>query len=146
MCSLAAYLLVANYASAADNWDRDWRVVTLASDGAFGLGIDTHIAGAAAIAIRKCREMSTASGDCGAELVSTRSGWVLGLLCGDHKFLVSGHDLKEAEMAALHREIDLKNIYVPNLPSCHRVLTLDPARQRRSRDLPLCHLTAAPNR
>jgi hypothetical protein len=101
-------------------------VVTLASDGAFGLGIDTHIAGAAAIAIRKCREMSTASGDCGAELVSTRSGWVLGLLCGDHKFLVSGHDLKEAEMAALHREIDLKNIYVPNLPSCHRVLTLDP--------------------
>jgi hypothetical protein len=40
--------------------------------------------------------------------------------------LASASDLKEAEAAALNREIDLKELYVPDLPPCRRALTVNP--------------------
>jgi len=111
---------------AAEDWDHDWTVVTMARDGSWGIGISRHIAGANAAAIRECRAVSSGGSDCGAELAATRGGWIIGLRCDDYRILVAGKDLKETELAVLYREIDLKQLYVPDLPACHRVLTVDP--------------------
>jgi hypothetical protein len=94
----------------------------MARDGSWGVGID-RMAGANAAAIRECRAMPGAGSDCGAELAAIRDGWIMGLRCDDYRVLVTGKDLKEAEATALNREIDLKELYVPDLPACRRVLT-----------------------
>jgi hypothetical protein len=116
----------ASIALAADDWDQDWMVATLARDGSWGVGIDRHVAGATAAAIRDCKSMSSEGSDCGAESVTTRGGWIIGLRCDDYRILVTGKDLKDAEATALHREIDLKQLYVPDMPACRRVLTVSP--------------------
>ena len=113
-------------ALAADDWDQDWTVATLARDGSWGVGIDHHIAGANATVIRDCKAMSGGGSDCGAEVTATRGGWIIGLRCDDYRILVSGEDLADAELTALNREIDLKELYVSDLPACHRVLTVAP--------------------
>jgi hypothetical protein len=111
---------------ADESWDRDWTVATIARDGSWGVGIDRHMAAANAAAIRECRAMSIGGSDCGAELAAIGDGWIVGLRCGDHRILVTGRNLKDAELTLLNREIDLKQIYVPDLPACRRVLTIDP--------------------
>jgi hypothetical protein len=112
-------------AIAAEDWERDWTVVTMATNGSWGVGIDYPIGGAIATAIRECRAMSSGGNDCGAAFAASRGGWIIGLLCGDHRILATGGDLKDAEATALNRELDLKRLYVPDLPACHRVLTVD---------------------
>jgi hypothetical protein len=113
-------------AIAAEDWERDWTVVTMASNGSWGVGLDYPIAGAIAAAIRECRAMSGGGNDCGATYAASRGGWIIGLRCGDRMILATGEDLKDAEATALNREIDLKRLYVPDLPACQRVLTVDP--------------------
>jgi hypothetical protein len=113
-------------AVAVEDWDRDWTVVTMARDGSWGIGIGPHIADANAAAIRECRAMSSRGSDCGAEFAATRGGWIVGFRCDDYRILAAGKNLKEAELAALYREIDLKQLYVPDLQVCRRVLTVDP--------------------
>jgi hypothetical protein len=68
--------------------------------------------------------MSRQRSDCGAESVATRGGWIIGLRCDDYRVLVTGKDLKDAEASATHREIDLKQLYVQDMPACRRVLTI----------------------
>jgi hypothetical protein len=119
----AAYVSIA---LAADDWDQDWTVVTMARDGSWGVGIDIHIAGAIAAAIRECTTMSGGGSNCGTELAAIRGGWIMGLRCDDYRILVTGKDLKEAEATAFNREIDLEELYVPDLPACRRVLTVTP--------------------
>jgi hypothetical protein len=116
----------ASIAVAAEDWEQDWTVVTMARDGSWGVGIDRYMAGANAMAVRECRARSGGGGDCGAEFAATRGGWIIGLRCDDYRILIAGKELKEAETAAIYREIDLKQLYVPDLPACHRVLTVDP--------------------
>jgi hypothetical protein len=113
-------------AIAAEDWERDWTVVTMARNGSWGVGIDYPIAGAIAAAIRECRAMSSGGNDCGAAYAASRGGWIIGLRCGEHSILATGEDLKDAEATALNREIDLKQLYVPDLPACQRVLAVDP--------------------
>jgi hypothetical protein len=111
---------------ADEPWDRDWTVATMARDGSWGVGIDRDMAAANVAAIRECRAMSDGASDCGAELAATKDGWIVGLRCDDYRILVTGRDLKDAELSLLNREIDLKQIYIPDLPACRRVLTIDP--------------------
>ena len=99
-----AFVAVSHFAHAADDWDQDWTVVTMAHNGSWGIGTHRHLTSALASAINDCRAMSTTTTDCRAESVSSRGGWVLGLRCGDYVILVSASDLKEAEAAALYRE------------------------------------------
>ena len=113
-------------AIAAEDWEHDWTVVTMARNGSWGVGVYYPIAGAIAAAIRECRAMSNGWNDCGAALAVTRGGWTIGLHCGDYRILATGEDLKDAEATALHRENNLKQFYVPDLPACQRVLTVDP--------------------
>ena len=112
--------------AAAEDWERDWTVVTMAYNGSWGVGIGYPIADAIAAAIRECRAMSSGGNDCGAALATSRGGWIIGFRCGDRIILATGDDLKDAEATALNREIDLKQLYVPDLPACQRVLTVDP--------------------
>ena len=80
-------------------------------------------------AIRFCRAMAGgASSDCGAQFAATRGGWLIGNLCGEHKIMASGETLIEAEREALNREISLQTGYVPDLPPCKRVVTVDTGR------------------
>ena len=103
----------------------DWTVVTMARDGSWGVATDSLMGRAISAAIRDCRAMSGEKSDCGAEFRVTRSGWILALLCGDHKVLASAKQREDAE-ANVRLRIDLKRAYIPDLPLCRIVLTVDP--------------------
>jgi hypothetical protein len=53
---------------------------------------------------------------------------MIGNLCGDHRIMATGSTLMEAEREALNREISLQLSYVPDLPPCRRVVTIDTSR------------------
>ena len=101
-------------------------VVTLARDGSWGVAAAGSQGQAIAAAIRDCRAMAAAPSDCGAQIITTRADWVIANLCGSHKVMVTGKTRAGAEQAALLREMELKQLYVPDLPPCRRVLTVDP--------------------
>jgi hypothetical protein len=126
MLVFVAFAATSPPAHAADDWNQDWTVVTMAHNGSWGIGTHRSVTSALARAIDECRAMSTETSDCGAESVSSRGGWILGLRCGDYMILASANDLKDAEAAALYREIDLRELYVHDLSSCRRVLTVNP--------------------
>jgi hypothetical protein len=105
----------------------NWTALTLANDGAWGAAISAVQALAIAHSVRDCRAKSARTNDCGALLATIRDGWILGILCGDYKIVVAERTVAAAQDAALRREIELRTLYVPNLPSCRRVVTIDPA-------------------
>jgi hypothetical protein len=104
----------------------DWTVVTIASDGSWGVATDISTSSAIAKAIANCRKMSQAHSGCGAYFTAIRGGWSLGFRCGSENIIVAAHELAEAERAAVYREIDLKHRYVPDMPPCRRILSVDP--------------------
>ena len=109
--------------------DEDWTVVTLARDGSWGVACSRTQPQAIAEAIRFCRAMSGGSSDCGAQLTATRGGgWTVANLCGNHKVIATGDSLADAETEALNREISLQLFYVPDLPRCRRVVTVNSGR------------------
>jgi hypothetical protein len=105
----------------------DWTVVTLAQDGSWGVASNGRQPQAIADAIKACRAMAGSSSDCGAQLTAVRGDWVIANLCGDHKVLATGSSLTDAEQQALYREISLQLHYVPDLPPCKRMVTVDPS-------------------
>jgi hypothetical protein len=96
-------------------------VVTLAQDGSWGVATATSQGPAIAGAVRDCRAMAGGTSDCGAQFATTRGGWVVAKLCGDHKIIVTGETRQAADQAALARELALKRLHV-----CTRVLTVGP--------------------
>jgi hypothetical protein len=109
--------------------DDDWTVLTMARDGSWGVACRSSQPQAMTEAIRFCVAMAGgASNGCGAQIAATRGGWVIGNLCGDQKIMASGSTLMEAEQEALNREISLQQSYVPDLPPCRRVVTVDTSR------------------
>jgi hypoxanthine phosphoribosyltransferase len=64
--------------------------------------------------------------DCGAQFVTTRGGWIIANICGHHKILVAAETHEAAVQAALSRELDLKHLCDPDMPSCKNVLIVDP--------------------
>jgi hypothetical protein len=107
-------------------WDHDWTVVTLTRNGSWGVASDSAQSQAIAEAIRRCKAMAGPSNDCGAQFMAARAGWIVANLCGDHKLIATGNSLIDAEQEALNREISLQLFYVPDLPPCRRVVTVDP--------------------
>src|SRR5262249_41534230 len=97
-------------------------VVTLARDGSWGVATAGSQGPAIAAAIRDCHAMAAAArSDCGAQFSTTRGGWVVATLCGDHKIIVAAETREAAEQAALAREMSLKSLY-----GCTRVVTVNP--------------------
>ena len=64
-------------------------------------------------------------GDCGAQFMAARNGWIIANLCSDHKVIATGNSLISAEQEALNREISLQLSYVPDLSPCKRIVTVD---------------------
>jgi hypothetical protein len=123
---LCALLLGVPACAAADD---DWSILTMARDGSWGFACRGSQPDAIAEAIRFCRGMARGeASDCGAQIAATRGGWLIGNLCGDHRIMATGNTLMEAEQEALHREISLQLSYVPDLPPCRRVVTIDTSR------------------
>ena len=101
-------------------------VVTLARDGSWGVATAGSTGEAIAMAVGACRAMAGAPTDCGALLTTTRGKWVIAKLCGDHQVIVGASTLEEAEATAHEREIQTRRAYVPDLPTCRRILTVAP--------------------
>ena len=118
-------LLAATIPVAAVDLD-ELTVVTLARDGSWGVATAGSQGQAIAAAIRDCKAMAASPNDCGAQFVTTRGGWVIASLCGDHKIIVAAETREAAEQAAILRETDAKRFHVPDMPSCRRILTVDP--------------------
>src|SRR5215510_14622931 len=125
LLAASGIILLATPASALDL--DELTVVTLARDGSWGVATAGSTGEAIATAVRACRAMAGWPTDCGAQFTTTHGKWVLANLCGDHQIIVGASTLEEAEAIALAREIETRRAYVPNLPSCRRVLTVDPA-------------------
>jgi hypothetical protein len=102
-------------------------VVTVARDGSWGVATAGSTGEAIATAVRACRAMADAPTDCGARLTATRGKWVLANLCGDHQIIVGAGTLEDAEATARKREIETRRAYLPDLPPCRHILTVDPA-------------------
>jgi hypothetical protein len=112
--------------AAKDDWQHDFTVLTMAPDGGWGAATENFINKAIVGAIRSCKTMSGAEHGCGAYFTSIRAGWSLGIRCGRENIIVARKDLADAERSANRREIDLRANYVPNMPPCARVVTIDP--------------------
>jgi hypothetical protein len=105
--------------------EHEWTVVTLARNGSWGVANNVSQGQALAAAMRDCKAMAASPSDCGALSTAARGGWIIAKRCGDHNFVVSGTSFADAEKAALYREIDLQISYVPDLPPCMHVVTVD---------------------
>lgn len=103
-----------------------WTVTTLARDGSWGVATERSLARAIGLSIGRCKTMSVPQSDCGAQFTIIRAGWTLALLCGEHKVLAAAKQLDEAWRDAQLR-IDLKKAYLPELPPCRHIITVDPA-------------------
>jgi hypothetical protein len=114
-----------NYA-AIEDWMHDFTVLTMYGP-AWGAGTDSRINRAIARAITNCKKMSGAALGCGASFTSIRAGWSLGIRCGHENIIVADKNLAEAERKALRREGELRTQYVPEMPACVRVVTIDPS-------------------
>ena len=101
-------------------------VLTMAPDGSWGVATSYSVNLAIASAIRDCKMMSNVDIGCGAYFTSIRAGWSLGIRCGRENIVVAASDMVEAERAAANRERELRQIYVPDMPACVRVVTADP--------------------
>jgi hypothetical protein len=119
------FSLAANTPAQALDLDK-MTVVTLARDGSWGVASAARQGEAIAEAVRDCRARPSAPKDCGAQFVTTRGGWVIANLCGDHKIIVAAESREAAEVAVLARAIDLRRQHVLDMPPCRRILTVDP--------------------
>jgi hypothetical protein len=112
--------------AAIEEWAHDFTVLTMVPDGSWGTATDPRVNRAIYLAIERCKAMSAAKIGCGAYLTTVRGGWSVGIRCGRHNIIVADRDLAEAERRALKREADLRALYVPNMPPCARIVTVDP--------------------
>jgi hypothetical protein len=113
-------------AAAGDDWQKDVTVLTIAPDGTWGAATDGSISRAIANAIGDCKSRYQREIGCGYQLTSVRAGWSLGIRSGNQNIIVAARTLVEAEQAAINREVELRQVYVPDMPPCIRVVSVDP--------------------
>lgn len=116
----------ASHLVTSEEWATDFTVLTMAPDGVWGTATDPRVNRAIYLAIRNCKAKSKVELGCGAYQTTVRGGWSLGIRCGRENIIVADRDLAEAERRARNREAVLRESYVPNMPPCVRVVTIDP--------------------
>ena len=104
----------------------DWTVLTMAPDGSWGAATSFSINRAIAFAIANCKIDHQREIGCGAAFTSIQGGWSLGIRCGRENIIAAEKTLAGAEQAAMRREAELRRLYMPDMPSCRRVVTVDP--------------------
>jgi len=107
-------------------WGDYVTVVTMAPDGSWGVATELTVGRAIVGAIRRCRAMTRAELGCGSQYSAIRDGWIVAYRCGDTNIITAVRALADAVRAAHERESELRAFYVPNLPPCRQVLTVDP--------------------
>ena len=123
--SLALLCALLTIALQCEVGDHDWTVVTLTRNGMWGVASDSSQSQAMSEAIRLCQATAGPSAGCGAQLRAAQGAWIIANLCGDHQVMATGRSLVDAEQEALNREIGLQLFYVPDLPPCKRIVTVD---------------------
>lgn len=116
-----------SYPEPLREWDNDWTVLTMAPDGAWGVATEMDVIGALTSAVGDCRTRTPTVVGCGGQFVMFRAAWSLGVRCGDRNILIAEKNLDDAERRASWRAHELKKLYVPDLPPCNVVVTVDPA-------------------
>jgi len=106
--------------------DDDWTVLTIAPNGSWGAATSFSINRAIASAIANCKIEYQREIGCGAFFTSIQAGWSLGIRCGRENIVVTGKTLADAKQAAMRREAELRQLYVSDMPSCRRAVTIDP--------------------
>lgn len=119
-------LAESSYPEPLYEWDNDWTVLTMAPDGAWGVATEMDVIGAITSAVGDCRTRTAAEIGCGGQFIMFRAAWSLGVRCGDHNILIAEKDLGDAELRASWREYEMRKLYVPDLPPCAVVVTVDP--------------------
>ena len=109
-----------------DDWQKDVTVLTFAPDGTWGAATEAYINRAIANAIGDCKKKYQREIGCGYQFTSIHEGWSLGIRCGKENIIAAGKTLIEAEQAAANREVELREFYVPDMPPCVRVVSVDP--------------------
>ena len=92
-----ALLLAAPVLPAAAEESTNWTVLTVARNGNWRIASARTQGEAIAGAVFRCQAMTADESDCGAELVALKSGLAIALLCGDHRVIVTGNELAEAD-------------------------------------------------
>jgi hypothetical protein len=110
----------------SEEWATDFTVLTMAPDGAWGTATDPRVNRAIYLAIINCKAKSDVELGCGAYQTTVRGGWSLGIQCGRENIITADRNLAEAERRARKREAELRESYVPNMPPCVRVVSVDP--------------------
>jgi hypothetical protein len=116
-----------SYPEPLHEWDNDWTVLPRAPDGAWGVATEMDVIRAIGSAVGDCRTRTAAEIGCGGQFLMFRAAWSLGVRCGDHNILIAEKNLDDAELRASWREYELRKIYVPDLPPCAVVVTVDPS-------------------
>jgi hypothetical protein len=101
-------------------------VLTMSHEGSWGADTQLSLDDALQNAIARCKEMRGLKLGCGGQVISIEHGWLLGKRCGTRNILASGSTRAEAEAAAKYRENNMRRDYVPKLPACRRVVSVDP--------------------
>ena len=110
-----------------DEWQRDWTVVTMAPDGAWGVATDMYVIKALAGAVDDCLARTRRDVGCGSHFTTIRAGWTLGFRCGGRNIISAEAKLDDAVKRASWREFELRRLHDPDMPHCVRVVTVDPA-------------------
>ena len=117
LAAIALRVDAAEARSAAEGWT----AVTISLAG-WGAARARFLNTAIALALKDCRSRSHGASDCGAEIKTITTGWILALRCGDYRVLASGDTLADAQEDAAHRILQLKYISNIALPKCVRIL------------------------
>ena len=112
------------------DWEHDWVALTVARNGTWGSAIHSNLTWAMMQAIKECSRKSGPIGnDCGSEITTVRAAWSLAYACGDDTFIATGETTGESRIAAIHRAIDLRQIFGFELPACKLVVGVGPDGQ-----------------
>jgi hypothetical protein len=113
-------------ASQAENYFEPWTAIAVTIDGFWGVATEPSSSSAITNAIVNCKKKYHKEIGCGAIIKMIRAGWILAYRCGDENIFVAEKKLAYAKKMAAVREKELRSAYVPNMPACVRVLTIDP--------------------
>jgi hypothetical protein len=102
-----------------------WSVLTVNTDGSWGVGYQPKFNRALAEAIANCKSMSHKPLGCGARFEAVQQGWTLLLRCGEEYIIAAESTLREAELVALDRARDIRQNYDAHLPECQHVVEVD---------------------
>lgn len=109
-----------------NDWQKDVTVLTIAPDGTWGAATAPSINDAIAHAIGDCQRKHGRQLGCGHQMTFNRGGWSVAIRCGRENIVLAARTLAEVEQVAINRELELRQVYVPDMPACVRVVTVDP--------------------